>query len=319
MKCLLWIGLLSFTLSISAQSTVDGSFPFETDPDKKYSYYIPSNYDETVGADLMVGLHPFNTSRWDAKAWRDTLIVFAETNNLILICPDGGADGRVDDPIDTAFTSAIIDSMELWFNTADKFLIGFSVGGKTVYSYGLRRIQEFEGFIPIGSAISGSAELQGLTPFIEDSKWYLVHGSNDNPNTRFYPALEYLNQNNACTGNILMPSVGHTIDFPDRNEILTEAFNFIKSEDACEVNSTWDTDIDRRMVISPNPNKGKFSLNLNSELKNSIRILNAAGKEFTFHQIGNSIDMGTVDPGIYYAQLTTGKLTKVEKFVIVGN
>lgn len=318
MKYISSIFLLTISLGLIAQTAVDGSFEFENDPEKKYSYYVPSGYDETDGADLMVGLHPFNTSRWDAQAWRDTLIVFAETNNLLLICPDGGPDGRIDDPIDTAFTSAIIDSMELWFNTADKYLMGFSWGGKTVYSYGLRRIQEFEGFMPIGSAISGGAELQGLTPFIEDSKWYLVHGSNDTPNTRFYPALEYLDENLACTNNILMQGVGHTIDFPNRNEILTEAFDFIKS-DACEVSPTQEADQNNQSIVSPNPNAGSFNLELSTEQEYSLRIFNNAGKEFTFDQQGNSISIIQADAGIYFLHLNFGSKIQVEKFIVLEN
>ncbi len=318
MKNQLYILLICLSFGINAQTVIDGSFEFQTDPEKKYSYYVPSGYDETIGADLMVGLHPFNTSRWDAQAWRDTLIVFAEMNNLLLICPDGGVDGRVDDPIDTAFTSAIIDSMELWFNTADKYLMGFSWGGKTVYSYGLRRIQEFEGFMPIGSAISGGAELQGLTPFIEDSKWYLVHGSNDIPNTRFYPALDYLEENLACTGNILMQGVGHTIDFPDRNQILTEAFEFIKS-DACGLSSVEENINVDQAIILPNPNSGSFSLDLPSDAKYSLRIFNNAGKEYKFTKHGDSISMGQVDAGIYFLHLNIGSEALVQKFIVIEN
>jgi hypothetical protein len=65
---------------------------------------------------MMLGLHPFNTSRWNGESWCDKLIGFAEMNGLLLVCPDGGADGKIDDAIDTAFTTAIIDSMEIWYS-----------------------------------------------------------------------------------------------------------------------------------------------------------------------------------------------------------
>ncbi|MFT5167850.1 MAG: hypothetical protein ACI8P3_003088, partial [Saprospiraceae bacterium] len=111
MKNLLFILLLISYSSLIGQTRIDGSFEFQNDSAKKYSLYIPSGYQAGTAHRLMLGLHPFNTNRWDAESWCDTLIVFAETNNLILACPDGGIDGAVDDPIDTAFTSILLDSI----------------------------------------------------------------------------------------------------------------------------------------------------------------------------------------------------------------
>jgi poly(3-hydroxybutyrate) depolymerase len=102
MKSLTLLLLCTVTCFCSAQQRIDGSFAFQTDPSKNYSLYIPSGYDSSTPHRLMIGFHPFNTNRWDAEAWCDTLTAFAEFNNLILACPDGGADGSIDDPIDTA-------------------------------------------------------------------------------------------------------------------------------------------------------------------------------------------------------------------------
>ena len=104
-----------FTITAFAQERIDGTLAFQTDPAKKYSIYIPSSYDANTPNQLMLGLHPLNTSRWDAESWCDTLIQFAEMNDLLLICPDGGSDGAIDDPIDTAFTTVILDSMLQWY------------------------------------------------------------------------------------------------------------------------------------------------------------------------------------------------------------
>ena len=91
---------------------------------------------------MMLALHPLNTNRWDGEAWRDTLIDFAEANNLLVISPDGGSDGAIDDAIDTAFTTVMLDSMISWYNVDESniYAMGFSWGGKTVYTYGLNHI-----------------------------------------------------------------------------------------------------------------------------------------------------------------------------------
>ena len=82
---------------MNAQLSIDGDFAFQSDSAKKYSLYIPSTYVEGTDHRLMLALHPWNTARWDSESWRDTLITFAEMTQLILVSPDGGADGlRVD-------------------------------------------------------------------------------------------------------------------------------------------------------------------------------------------------------------------------------
>lgn len=250
--------LISATL-VYSQESVDGNFAFDTDPAKKYSLYIPSSYDENTPNDLMLGLHPLNVNRWDGESWRDTLIAFAETNNLLLVCPDGGLDGQIDSPIDTAFTTTLLDSVSQWYNInqEEKYIMGFSWGGKTTYTYGLRRTNNFKGYLVIGAAITIS-EVNGIVENATNENFFLVHGSNDNPNTRFTPLRNALLENDACVGSTLMNGIGHTIDFPNRNSILTQAFTFLKGN-VCEVLNTQNEDF-QNIEIFPNPSNGSFQI-----------------------------------------------------------
>lgn len=226
--------------TMNAQQTVDGSFAFETDPAKKYSIYIPSSYDANTPNTLMLGFHPLNTNRWDGEAWRDTLIAFAETNDLLLVCPDGGPDGRVDDPIDLAFTTTLLDSMSVWYNVnqSEKYIIGFSWGGRTTYKYGLANHEQFEGFIVIGAAVDGTQQINDVLDNASFKKFFLIHGSNDSPSVRFDPLVDALTTQEACLETNFLNGVGHTIDFPDRNNILSEAFNWVSDDSNCATNST---------------------------------------------------------------------------------
>ncbi len=253
-KLLLLIFSLFTFLNIFAQQRIDDNFAFQTDPAKKYSIYVPSGYDSNTPHTLMLGLHPLNTARWDSQSWCDTLINFAETNNLLLVCPDGGADGAVDDPIDTAFTSVLLDSMETWYNvdTDRVYAMGFSWGGKTVYTYGLNHINRFKGFMPIGAAVT-LGEVSGVASNAAWHPFYLVHGANDSPNTRFTPLKNAMENNNACVNSLLMSGVGHTIDFPNRNQILTDAFQWIDSVNCAETTATIDFQNELNINIFPNP------------------------------------------------------------------
>ena len=80
---LLLLVILSFQLS--GQEIINGSYDFQTDPAKKYTLYIPSTYDATIPSKVIVGLHPWNTSKWDSESWAVELSEVAEANNCIVI------------------------------------------------------------------------------------------------------------------------------------------------------------------------------------------------------------------------------------------
>lgn len=237
MKSLFFAAVLTLfaCLPAPAQTRIDDSFSFQTNPAKGYSIYVPSSYDPNTPSPMMLGMHPFNTNRWNSVSWCDTLIVFAESNNLLLVCPDGGVNGSIVDPIDTAFTTALLDSMHNWYNVDQDrtYIMGFSFGGRATYTYGLSNPDVFSGFLPIGAAITQTNEVNlPLQINAQCKPVYIVHGGNDNPGNRYFPILGALTNIGAITNSILMPGVGHTIDFPNRNQILTDAYLWIDSVNA---------------------------------------------------------------------------------------
>ena len=255
---LLFVFLGCFTLQ--AQQRIDSSFAFQSDPAKKYSIYLPSLYNTPappigVEFNLMVGFHPLNPGVWDAETWCDTLVSFAEEHDLILICPDGGIDGMVDDAIDTAFTTALIDSAIHWYqiDTRKIYAMGFSWGGRATYTYGLNHVNRFGGFIPIGAAINGTNEVSGVIQNASGKPYYIVHGANDAPSQRFTPIRDALINNGALVNSILMPGVGHTIAFPNRNAILGEAYEWIDSVNCAKFVGVETTEI-AGWEMNPMPN-----------------------------------------------------------------
>lgn len=312
MDKLLVLITLFVSTTLLGQQSIDGAFEFQSDPNKKYSIYVPSSYDENIANTLMIGLHPLNTNRWDAESWRDTLINFAEFNKLILACPDGGLDGAIDDDIDTAFTSVLIDSMSLWFNIdeSQKYLMGFSWGGKTVYSYGLRRVNEFAGFIPIGAAISDGAEIADLTPNAINENWYIVHGSNDSPNNRYTPAVEQLTEAGACLETNLMSGVGHTIDFPDRNEILTTAFEYVR--DASCLSANIEVATENIFQSLPNPSPETFNIQ-GLKSTTSINCFDIHGNRIAFNRNQTTINLNNSFKGLLLIHLKDNNKSEVLK------
>lgn len=305
----------SFVLTCSvAQERIDGDFSFQTDPAKKYSIYVPTNYDASVPHKLMLGLHPLNTDRWDAVSWCDTLIAFAEANDLLLVCPDGGADGAVDDQIDTAFTTVLLDSMINWYAIDESriWAMGFSWGGRTTYSYGLRHADRFAGFLPIGAAITGTDQVDGFLAEAADKPFYLVHGANDSPGIRFTPMLNALNANGACVESLLMTGVGHTIDFPNRNQILTDAFTWLENQN-CGVNPIGETLSAGQPLLYPNPIQQGDILYLN-EWKN-IKVIATNGKVMLKNEV-DEISTRALPKGIYWISGKYLGTNRTEKIII---
>jgi predicted esterase len=322
---------LFLVMSANAQERIDGDFPFQTDPEKKYSLFIPEGYDAQTPHRLMLALHPWNTANWDAESWCDTLITFGTMNDLIIVCPDGGPDGQVDDPIDTAFTTALLDSVHNWYNidTEKRYAMGFSWGGKTVYTYCLNHIDNFNGFIPIGAAINGTSEIDDVLGNSADLPWYLVHGSLDSPNTRFYPLLEGLEYNGAITNSNLMSGVDHTINFPDRNEILTTAFQWVDSVNCGLITDVPEPIVSNNVLLTPSPAYAGQEMHLLIEHHSGgmveISIFSVKGQlvEHRKAQITSGantlpIELDGVEPGNYIALVKGAGLNETISFIILN-
>ena len=293
---------LFFSFTILSQDIIDGEVPFQTDPAKKYSLYVPDSYDENVPNKLIVGFHPLNTSRWDAKSWRDTLIQFSESANAIMLCPDGGLDGKVDDPIDTAFTSFILDSVRQVYNVDETkiYAMGFSWGGRTTYTYGLNRPHLFEGHLIIGAAINGLNEIGDIVENADLKSFYLVHGSNDAVGTRYTPAKTALENANACIEGQILQGVGHTIDFPDRNQILLDAFDWLENR-ACGLSESSDIEVTKHNIY-PNPSDGQFYINKLDDQKIE-GIFDINGREIKYNTLDSQIIMSAPSSGLFFLRM----------------
>lgn len=325
--------IMLLTIQFFSQQRIDGNFPFQTDPAKKYSLYIPSSYNATAPNKLMLGLHPFNTSRWNGISWCDTLINFAEINNLILVCPDGGLDGKIDDPIDTAFTTALLDSVKTWYNINinKTYIMGFSWGGKTTYTYGLNRPNVFNGYLPIGAAISGTSEVTVPLQLNGSNKAvYIIHGGLDSPNSRFYPIRDSLISKGAIVNTNLMAGIGHTIDFPNRDFILSIGYQWIDSVNCYQLSvSTKPNDSPKlENRIFPNPIKQGNPINIELTLKNnfenaSVSIFDVYGKRVKNKNVIlrngiNQLNITSLPKGIYIFSIKLNHYnTQINKKIII--
>ena len=280
---------------------------------KKFAAYIPSKFEKDV-TNAVVALHPLNIARWNGTSWRDTLSVFAEQNQCFLICPDGGTDGRIDDPIDTTFTSMLVESIHTIYgiNRSKLVLMGFSVGGLATYTYGLSHANNFIGFIPIGAAINGTNEIASLAKNAKDKTFYIIHGSLDDVNNRFSPAKTLLIDSKACVKDSILNDVGHTIDFPNRNEILTHAYQYILTNSCITTDIQSETKI--KLIDIQNP--ASQQIFIPSHISHySISLLNSFAKNICKLQSGSN-DISHLPSGIYFLKIENGTQRLTQKIII---
>ncbi|MEQ9062929.1 MAG: T9SS type A sorting domain-containing protein [Vicingaceae bacterium] len=318
--------LLTFLSDSVGQQTVDLSFQFPPGGSfRKYHIYIPSSYNQGSANKMMVGFHPFNTSRWDGESWRDSLITFAEFKGLLLVCPDGGTDGKLEGQVDLDFTSALMDSMLSWYNVDpyQVFGIGFSIGAKFMYEYGLKNSERFKGFIPVGAAIDDPGFVNDIISKAKCKNYFLVHGEKDNPNTRYYPIKSAIQNAGANVDGILMAGIGHTFDFQNRNQILYMAFNYIDTA-SCDYTALLQYH-ESGPKLFPNPVSDARKLIIHWPDKAIIELIifdgfgqRAGQMRIESTSANTPLSLPNLAPGMYQFLMRSGNESYLRRIVIVN-
>lgn len=340
------MGLLLPIRSVQAQTRIDSSFAFQADPAKKFALYVPSEYEAGVANKALLAFHPFHQVWGNSTTWCDILTDFAEENNLLMICPDGGPnDLRVDDAIDLAFTTALLDSLKTWYTVdVDKtFILGFSWGGRATYTYGLANPDVFAGFITIGSFINGTTQVgPALLANAENKPFYIMHGDSDgtvNLQTGFFPIRDALVDAGAVVNSLILENVGHTINFHNRDQILTDAFRWVDSTSTALTSVGVEDDIPVLIQqpgnLSPNyPNPFKHSTRIIYSVHKSgqvrIQVYNVLGQvirtliderktagEYTLHWNGRDSHGNRLPGGAYFYTLTVDQSPRVTRSMTV--
>lgn len=315
--------------AMPAQQSLRGTVQVDG-TERIYAIYIPSVYAEGTANPLMLALHPFNPARWNAVSWRDTLIDFAESNGLILVCPDGGSDGHLlSERADTLGATAVLDSVDLWYNIDAKrtYAMGFSVGGGTTYEYGITNAWRFNGFIPIGAAPPQFTRLEQFAG-AKGKPFYIINGQNDAPDIRVSPVAAALKANEAFVDSIILPGVGHTIDFTGRNEVFTTAYQWIDSVNCANAPSGVEEDhagdagwLQLTPNILQNGQEAVIRCEAGSRLKDPIvraldgRVLSDVGIA-SVDESSARIDARNLPAGVYFLEVTVRGTTRALRFIV---
>ncbi len=299
--------LLATTVSATAGESVDGTTVVGGEV-RSYSLYIPTGYAEMETKRAMLAMHPFNPARWNAAAWRDTLIAFADRTGLLLICPDAGPGGNIlDETVDTMLATHLLDSLlgVMDVDLGRLYIGGFSMGGAATYVYGLANADRFAGFLVIGAAVNGTGTFSANLEKADGKPFAIIHGSLDSPNRRFTPIVEALQNVRAVVHTKLLAGVGHTVDFPGRNDTLVNCFRWLDSVASAQTmsvgfNERFEGPANRIVATDP----ARVVVGLDPVSRDGLRLIDLAGKvsAIPFVRLSGreiAVDLSDSTPGTY--------------------
>ncbi|MEO0897116.1 MAG: hypothetical protein AAFY71_12000 [Bacteroidota bacterium] len=190
---------------------------------------------------VVIAFHPLNSLKWNADSWRDSLENFAEANQVILICPNGGTDGKTDSEAELDFAKKLTREMLVKYGIQPNciYALGFSWGSRSALKMAVRHRNFINGLILMGVNYHNLPLSRKDFGKCFNLPCYLIQGQRDQLPYKFYPLQKILNQSGACVQSVIIPHTGHSFTFPYRNEYLTQAFQWLFNASCNKPEFVW--------------------------------------------------------------------------------
>ena len=230
--------LVGFSLSISAQQTIDGSIMHDG-IEREYVLYIPAIYDGNQDVPLVLNFHGFGSNANEQMFYGDFRDI-ADTEGFVLVHPQGttlngsqywnvGSPGSSGIPVDdVGFTETLIDELaNLYAINLDRvYATGMSNGGFMSFLLACQLSEKIAAIASVTGSMTfdtyDNCNAQHPTPILQ------IHGTNDgvvpyDGNTTWILSIEdvisyWVNYNNCQTNPTittfpdLNPSDGSTVE-----------------------------------------------------------------------------------------------------------
>ncbi len=231
------LGIIAFLATflspnIQAQTKRSGSIRYYHQQNKGYALYFPSGYRRGKIYSVVVAFHPLNSHRWHAVSWRDQLIDFAERNQVILICPDGGLDGKTDDKIDLHFSRYLLQqAIKSYSLRVDNvYTMGYSWGARAALKMALTYGEIINGCLLVGINASSVSIPESLLIQARGLACYFIHGEQDHVQSNLLPLAYTLDNYGACTARAVVKKTGHTFFFSNRKAYLDKGLYWLSRQ-----------------------------------------------------------------------------------------
>ncbi len=291
-----------------AQRLISGDISLKGYPRKSYAIYLPKNHLQRK-SQVVLSFHPLNSLAWNAESWCKRLVPWAESQGLILICPDGGSTGQVDDPIDLQFASSLADTLHKIHGLfpGQMILHGYSWGARAALKYATLFPGQVSGLVLLSYIADGNESRLRLER-LRGKPIYFAQGERDNNVPKVLGFQRALQELDCYTGYDVISNSGHEFSSAQINLSLTQSWNWVMEHPALRepvlvlpvVSTTNHLDVS----VKPHPiQTGKAIMIARGDLIHSIRrvtIYNSRGETVQrFSGYQHAMEINALKPGVY--------------------
>lgn len=320
-KLLLYLFLLNSGLLLSQQTGVfQKDYTFNNSPfngaDRRFSFYVPSDYNPSQSYPLILGLHACGSQ---SNAFRNRLRPIADSLDAIVACPDANGDainnefnGR-----EVELLEYIYDSASTWYNIDDQqiYLTGFSCNGREALYIALEQHTSIPiaGVLPYAGAFNSPAIDASSFGRTSVTPACFCMGDQDIFYTQmsFYQwVLDSMSAQSANYHDILMPGVGHTTAHAGFTSYMLDCFEFLSNNTTislAESTATNNFEISRT---------GPLTIEIQTSLAGPVtyEVLDISGKLLNSEEFRENTSVMLSNPGIYILVLTApnGKIESLK-------
>lgn len=215
--------------TIQAAQKIDTVFTASGKKHKLY-YSIPDNYDVSKQYPMVVGLHYCGGS---GIQYRNALTLLSDSLNYIVVCPDNSSSQIPDANIDIITAAADTARAAFSVDADSMYLTGMSCNGEVTFRQGMNKFYPFRGIFPWVPWISNN----NFSAYKLDSDMPIVLavGTVDNNFKVLMNLYDSLKAKNANVNLVLVPGIGHTLDFKEFGSTMIHCIKYLNSAKNIEI------------------------------------------------------------------------------------
>ncbi|MCI4670122.1 MAG: hypothetical protein MRZ79_18440 [Bacteroidia bacterium] len=276
---------------VFAQKKMEGVFSYHNTSKGKYALYLPSSFKKGKTLHVVIAFHPFNSLKWNSDSWRDELALFAESNQILLVCPEMGSNWNEQNGNCLDYSKQLILHLLAKYDVKPNciYALGMGMGANTALKMGIRHRNFVHGLL----LISANPKILHLNP-TEYAKCfnlpcYIIHGKNDHLQMKHYPLKKALNQAGACTKSNLIDGVGSNFQIKEGTSRLNSAFDWLHNYSCNRPEYVWNEN--RKIQIVRNVDSPSISINGMEITLSNMKACHAINRIKVYDQQGLLIEV----------------------------
>ncbi|MBN1118839.1 MAG: T9SS type A sorting domain-containing protein [Bacteroidales bacterium] len=201
-------------------------------------FSIPDDYSPEKSYSLIIGLHYCGGN---AEEYRNALDPLTDSLNVIIACP--GFFGEQVPTADSLVYHVLVDTARSIYNidTTMVFLNGMSCNAEYALRSGLKNAYPFKGIFPWAPWMNSANP--DIYNFSSDMPTVISIGTNDEKLSIVTNTFDSLKSKGANVNFILVPDVGHTLNFSDFDETMIKSMYYLNDTSTVSLGDVEDIEM----------------------------------------------------------------------------